>query len=446
MKKFLTIFLILAIITGTIFAAGGREPAKSVADDKSNKNLSILWQSGGNGDFVDYTAEYLTEKYGLKIDLEYNSKAPEILQPMILAGNPPDVAMVQPNFFNYFAAIEADAYTPLNKYLEQEIAGTGKTVYEIANPDVIDATRVNGEAFVLMSNMNVRGIYYSKTLFDKYGWKVPTTWNEFLDTCEQIKRTSNIAPLIYPGKYPYYLEGVVMPFIAAAGRGTESIKDINNMEKGIWKSPEVLEMAKRFQTLRDRGYFAKNLIALSHTEAQMEFINGNAAMIAVGSWLENEMGDNWPADFELTYMPTPGIAKAGDENYVVVVGNLFGFPSAAKNKQWIGEFLTTYYSPESALRIAKDCAVVISPDSVAENASIRAVLGKSVVDSFMSANNNRMLYMLYQIWYSEFYADYQNELNALISGKINAEQFCDNMEKLAEGVRNNSALTKYRVN
>lgn len=441
MKKVLLSLLIVMLLTSVVFAGGGKEAEPS----GKNKDLSILWQSGGNGDFVDYTAERLTEKYGLRINLEYNSKAPEILQPQIIAGNPPDIAMVQPNFFNYFAAIEAGAYTPLGSYLGTTVEGTDQSVYEVANSDVIEATKVDGEAYVLMSNMNVRGLYYNQTLFDKYGWKVPTTWDEFLVLCEDIKRSSDIAPFIYPGKYPYYLEGFVMPMIAAAGRGADSIKDINNMKKGIWKSPEVLEVARRIQTMRDRGYFARNLIALSHTESQMEFINGKAAMISAGSWLENEMGDNWPADFNLTYMVTPGASKVGDDNFVVVVGNLFGFPSAAKNKDWIGEFLATYYSPASALRIAKETAVVISPAMVAENADIRNVLGKSVVDSFMSANENRSLFMLYSIWYSEFYANYQNQLNALISGQINAEQFCENMEALAEGVRNDSSITKYSV-
>ncbi len=436
MKRAFALLLAAFLAAGVLSAAG---------EEKTNKDLSVLWSSGGNGDFVDYTVERLTEKYGLNITLEYNSKAHEILQPQIIAGNPPDVAMVQHGFFDYFAAIEAGKYTPITEYLSRPVEGSDKTVFEVANPDVIDSMRVNGESYIIMSNMNVNGIFYSAKMFRDHGWAVPATWDEFTALCETIKTTTNIAPFIYPGMYPYYLQSLVMPSIASCGRGTESIKDINNMVEGIWLSDEVKETAERIQYMRDHGYFAENLISLNHTASQMEFINGKAAMIAGGSWLENEMGDNWPADFELSFMPMPIQKSAEDETFIIVTGNLFGFPSAAKNKEWIGEFLETYYSPASALRVAKDCAVVISPAMVAESEEVRSVLKDSVVQCYTAANDNTKVFMLYNMWYAQFHKEYQNQLTALISGEIDAQQWCENMENLAEGVREDDFITKYKV-
>ena len=78
-------------------------------------------------------------------------------------------------------------------------------------------------------------------------------------------------------------------------------------------------------------------------------------MLACGSWLENEMAGNWPDGFELAYMETPAGDAADDETYVVVTGNMFAFPSAAENKDWIGEFLQTYYSADSAAAAICPC-------------------------------------------------------------------------------------------
>lgn len=436
MKKVWVLLLAICLVLvpmGTGLAAG------------DNKDLSILWSSGGNGNYVDYTAERLTEEYGLNITLEYNANAHEILRPQILGGNPPDIAMVQHSFFDYFAAIEGGAYNAITEYLDLTVEGSEQTVREVANSDVIDSMLVDGEAYLLMSNMNVNGIYYNQAMFDEHGWEVPQTWDEFVSLCETIKTTTDIAPFIYPGMYPYYLQCFIMPQIASCGRGMDSIKDINNMVEGIWVSDEVLAAAERLQLMRDNGYFADNLISLSHTEAQMEFVNGNVAMIAAGSWLENEMGDAWPEDFELRYMTTPAADSADAEKFVVVTGNLFGFPAQAANQDWIGEFLQVYFSPESALAVARDCAVVISPTMVAENEDVRNVLSESVVSSFMAANENTKVFMLYSIWYAEFHAEYQNQLTALISGDIDAQTFCENMEALAQELRDDDFITKYTV-
>jgi N-acetylglucosamine transport system substrate-binding protein len=76
------------ISAGTVFASG------KAAAESGNKNLSILWSAGGNGEFINYTVDKLKSDYGLNVDLEYNTLAHEVLRPQIIAGNPPDITMV----------------------------------------------------------------------------------------------------------------------------------------------------------------------------------------------------------------------------------------------------------------------------------------------------------------------------------------------------------------
>ena len=419
------------------------ETSESTGD--KNMDLSILWSSGGNGEYVNYTVDYLRENYGVNVNIEYNAKAHEVLQPQIIAGNPPDIVMVQHGFFNYYEAIQAGAFTPVNDYLNLPVNGSDKTVREVANSDIIDATSVDGETYLLMSNMNVNGIYYDKAMFEEHGWEVPQTWDEFIALCEEIKTTTDIAPFAYPGMYPYYMSPFVFPQICTLGNGADSFKDFNNMVEGFWTSDPVLETFERIQYMRDNGYFMDGLISLSHTETQMEFINGRVAMLACGSWLENEMAGNWPDGFELAYMPTPAADSADAEKFVVVSGNMFGFPSAAKNKDWIGEFLQTYYSEESAVRVTQDCGVVISPDLAVNNEEIRNSLTPSVFESYESANENTKLYLLASLWYPEFWTNYQNTLTALVSGEIDAEEFCQTVEDYAQAIRDDDDITKYQA-
>ena len=435
MKKAVSLVLLVCfLLTFTVAYAAG-----------DNKHLNILWGTTGYGNYVDYAIEHLEKTYDLDIDIEYNAKADEVLQPQILAGNPEDIVMVQQSKFDYFAAIEAGKFTDITEYLELPVEGSDKTVKEMANPAIIDALCVDGRAYVMMSNMNVGCICYDKTMFAEHGWEVPRCWDEFIALCEEIKTTTDIAPFIFPGMYPYYLRQVIIPMMCACGRGLDTLKDINNMEPGIWNSPEALEAAKRIQYMRDQGYFADGLVSMDHTTSQMEFVNGKVAMIACGSWLQNEMGDAWPEGFELGVIVDPTGATPDSEKFIQVNGTMMGFPADAANKEWIGEFLQFYFSEENAQHVAEDCAVVLSPAAIAENENVSAALSPFVAECFAAAAENSALTQMWSTWYTEFFAEWQNQLISLVAGNIDAEEYCDNVEALAQAVRDDDFITKYKL-
>lgn len=419
------------------------EPAEAPEEPagKSNPNVSILWAGGGNGEYVNFAADYLRSQ-GADVTLEYNVDAHEVLQPMLVAGNPPDIVMVQTAFFNYFEAIQAGAFLQIDELLQTKVNGSDKTVYEAANAGLVDCLAVDGDHFLLPSNMNVGGLYYNKAMFDEHGWTVPETWDEFIALCETIKTTTDIAPIAFPGLYPYYFDCFFLPQIFSCGDGLDSLESINHLEEGFWVSDASMQAAERVQYMRDHGYFLENLIALSHTETQMEFINGNVAIICCGQWLENEMDGNWPEGFELTYMPTPSGTNADDPHYARINGQFFGFPKDAANTEWNADFLAAYYSEESAIRIAEECGVVISPEYV-ENEKIRAVLPDSVVDTFKAVNDSVGYTLLASKWYAEWYKEYQNNLDLLVGGDVDAAEFCQIMEDLTTATREDDSITKY---
>ena len=421
-------------------------PAEEAAEEgaEANMDLSILWAGGGNGEFVNYAADYLRNEYGVNVDLEYNTLAHEVLQPMLVAGNPPDIVMAQFGFFNYFEAIQAGAFQDATSYLDVKVNGSDKTVREIANPDIVNAVAVDGKNYLLSCNMNVGGLYYNKALFDANGWTAPTTWDEFVALCEEIK-AAGIAPIAYPGMYPYYFDCFLFPQIMALGDGQETMKDYNNLKEGFWTSDAVEEAMNRVQFMRDNGYFLDNMIGLSHSETQMEFINGNVAMLCCGSWLYNEMDGSWPEDFDLHFMITPATASASDDRFIQLSGHLFGFPAAAKNTDWNEEFLASYFSEESAVKVAQDCGVVVCPEYVAENADIQAALPESVVETFTAVSENNGYYLLASKWYSEWYSEYQNLLDQLVDGQIDAAEFCETMENNTAALRADDSIVKYTV-
>ena len=89
--------------------------------------------------------------------------------------------------------------------------------------------------------------------------------------------------------------------------------------------------------------------------------------------------------------------------------------------------------------------MVISPSLAVNNEEIRSSLTPSVLESYESANDNTMLYLLASLWYPEFWTNYQNTLTALVSGEMDAGEFCQTMEDYAQAVRDDDDITKYQA-
>ncbi len=58
-----------------------------------------------------------------------------------------------------------------------------------------DAMSFNGKAYGLPYVVEYWGVWYNKDIFAKYNLKVPTTWDEFLQVCETLKK-NGITPMV----------------------------------------------------------------------------------------------------------------------------------------------------------------------------------------------------------------------------------------------------------
>ena len=63
--------------------------------------------------------------------------------------------------------------------------------------------------------------------------------------------------------------------------------------------PGVKRAVDKCKQLIDNGYFLQGFEGTDFTAAQMQFFQGKAGMILMGTWLTSEMADSIPADFQL---------------------------------------------------------------------------------------------------------------------------------------------------
>ena len=86
---------------------------------------------------------------------------------------------------------------------------------------------------------------------------------------------------------------------------------------------------------------------------------------------------------------------------------------------------------------------IVSPYYVSNSDAVRSVMSDFSIDAFSAADEATLLYPLAKIWYKEWWYVYQNTLTALVSGEIDAAEFCQQMEDATAAVRNDDSITKY---
>lgn len=191
----------------------------------------------------------------------------------------------------------------------------------------------NGTCFVLNYVYTAFGIWYSKPLFAKNGWQYPKTWDGMLSLCEEIKK-SGLAPWTYQGKFPAYMN---FPMFAMAFKtgGTELLSAVDNLEPNAWRNDAVKGAVDAIYQLVSRGYIMAGSEALSHTEAQTAWVQGKAAFIPCGSWLESEQKSVTPAGFDMVVGPTPSVSSSDKMPVTAIQGGSnesYIVPAKAKNR------------------------------------------------------------------------------------------------------------------
>ena len=166
-----------------------------------------------------------------------------------------------------------------------------------------------------------------------------------LALCEEIKG-SGIAPWVTTGVHPQYALDFLFNQMLWK-HDPQAMIDIDNLEATPGR-PAVADVAKALYQLAENDYPAQGWEGLDHTQSQTEWLQGKAASSPCGTWLENEMKDSIPPDFNMVVAPTPSLA--GDqipfEGIFAGAGEPFIVPSQGKNVQGGKEWLRLLFSKE----------------------------------------------------------------------------------------------------
>ncbi|PIE03370.1 MAG: ABC transporter substrate-binding protein [Acidobacteria bacterium] len=346
MKNKISFLLVILMILSTgLVWAGGSQDAQG---DNTGSNKLVVWHAyAGQADkeeFMKYAMDSFKEKYpDIEIEemgMEHSSYKVK-LNTAMNTGSTPDVFYTLPG--SYLGAfVEGGLVEPITADLAGE---WGKSIMESA----LARVTYGGDIYAVPIDVDATVVWYNKALFKEKGWSTPSTMDEFLALCKTIKK-DGIVPVALGNKdqWPstFWFQYPMLRLV-----DTGIVDAFNAGDSSASFSPEGTAAFQVIADLSKAGYFPQGVNGMSPGEANMLFLNGQAAMVLNGTW-QIGMSADAPDNFELGYFafPTFKNGKADQSDVIAGVAACFAVAKDTPNREAAILFLKHMTSKEVAAK------------------------------------------------------------------------------------------------
>ena len=313
MRKALALVLCGAMAVSMV-GCGSSNSGKKTSDETSKKSvkLSVTTTYAGEDtnaqNYKDAVAAW-ESKTGNKVD-DSSATSDETFKSRITTdfetGSEPDVLF----FFN---GVDSNQFVEQGKVVSvDEIRKEYPDYASNMKDDMLGASPVDGKNYSIPVNGFWEGMFVNKEVLKKAGVDVPTkdtTWDEFLQMCEKIKKAGYTPIAASLLEIPHYwFEYSIYNFDSPTTHNTVPAK-VDDAAGKAWVSG--LEDIK---TLYEKGYFPANTLTAKDDETFQLFTDDKAAFLCDGSWkvggIESAVKD--PENYTVTYVPGKGDRKSTD--------------------------------------------------------------------------------------------------------------------------------------
>lgn len=313
MRKALALVLCGAMAVSMV-GCGSSNSGKKTSDETSKKSvkLSVTTTYAGEDtnaqNYKDAVAAW-ESKTGNKVD-DSSATSDETFKSRITTdfetGSEPDVLF----FFN---GVDSNQFVEQGKVVSvDEIRKEYPDYASNMKDDMLGASPVDGKNYSIPVNGFWEGMFVNKEVLKKAGVDVPTkdtTWDEFLQMCEKIKKAGYTPIAASLLEIPHYwFEYSIYNFDSPTTHNTVPTK-VDDAAGKAWVSG-----IEDIKTLYEKGYFPANTLTAKDDETFQLFTNDKAAFLCDGSWkvggIESAVKD--PENYTVTYVPGKGDRKSTD--------------------------------------------------------------------------------------------------------------------------------------
>lgn len=413
---------------------GSSNGEEKSGDGEIAGDLEIQYFVGGYGDswwkeaIGDFQEQYpdvnIIEHAGPNINEEMRSRW--------VSNDPPDVVYIDGAGSSETQMVEDGQLMNLTEWLQNIELENGD---KLAESFIVDPATYDGEIYSLPLVFDTWGTWYDRAWFEKEGFEVPTDFDSFMKSMEEIKNKAGINPLVTSGQHPYYfLRGMLYPAFGAAG-GDELLSDLITGAEGAWTSDVVLETMKKVETMAAEGMFDTGLGALNHTQSQMNFLLHDNAFVPVGFWLPNEMANDIPDGLEFGFIPSP-MQDAGEPYAIVPDLRPLAIAENAENPEAAKAFVEFVFTRDYAMSFSEHTGAIMNLTEVDLSQSDKVPVYLTEANAMINDPEQVQIYHKPHPMSADLETPIGNALMSLMLGNMTAEEFVEAAEKAAAAYRN----------
>lgn len=326
---------------GSVPGASGAEPSSGASEKTEDMNIRLVSATTA-GTVIYKQIEELCNSYKAEhpdVEITFEGLSSGELRTKLsvefAAGSQPDISWIPASYAReYMKSEQILDWTPIVE-ADPELKGYFS--------DIIwkNASNEDGQIMYCPAELSFDSLYYNKEIFDKNGWKAPTTWTELIGLCDQIN-AAGLSPLVTGGADSRFAWLASALLSRTAGLDNFKALTVGDSLTG-WDDPKlgfVKAMEKFDELVKHKAYYP-GCMGMTATEADEVFARGEAVMYYEGAWK--------PANF----------AAAGGEEFLDKLGRV-NFPimeDCDGDDNNVGGAIVGYYI-SSGLSEAKQAACV----------------------------------------------------------------------------------------
>lgn len=271
------------------------------------------------------------------------------LQSVLAAGEQVDIVdHSDDRVFN--AVVVNELALPLDDYLDTPAYGSEtpwRDTFVTAALD-IGKSALDGKTYLIARDDYISAFFYNVGMMEDLGVEPAVqgmSYDDFLALLQTIK-DSGVTPLGADGTVSFYNNWYTSYFQIRLA-GVEAFREAAYDETGEgWRNPAFLEAATMIRELQDAEYFQSGFQGSVWPAAQVNWVNGNIAIMFMGAWLPAEMGPQMPEGFSTTMFAFPNIDDAPGNDVVEHWANTYAVLNTSPAPDAAVHYLKYITSPE----------------------------------------------------------------------------------------------------
>lgn len=425
MRKSARIGLVVGVMALVAAACGGGDDGATTGgeaptDDASGEPVTIEWWHIQNNDpglslWQDLADEFTADHPNVTIDIQVfeNEAFKTAVAPRLQAGDPPDL-------FQSWGG--GGLQEQVDAGLVKDVSADAEPWIDNLNPAAVEMFQVEGTQYAIPFDLGMVGFWYNKDLFAQAGIdEPPTTWDELLETVQQLK-DAGITPIAlgegdkWPGMFWW-------AYLALRNGGADAM--IQAGEDGSFDSEPFVEAGRQLEELVETDPYQDGFLGAVWDGAGGEaatFATEGAAMDLMGQWAPGTYQANSPdgdgLGDKLGWFPFPAVeGGAGEPTDGFGGGN--GFAVGKDAPPEAVEFLEFITTPEVANRWGETNSGIL-PVTLGSESSISDPRLTAVLEARADADYVQLF--LDQAYDPDLGAAINDAVEQLYAGQSSAEE------------------------